>query len=66
MKMTVQDALSFMGLEAENVTTNALRAAYRRLSKRMHPDRGGSAEDFRRLSHCKEVLETWLRTRRVL
>ena len=56
-------ALEFLGLEPATASRKMLRRNFRRLSKKLHPDHGGSPDEFRRLSACKELVETWLHRR---
>ena len=53
-------ALKYFGLEPATVNQDALRSSFRRLSKKHHPDQGGSDEDFRRLSAYRQLIENWL------
>lgn len=58
--MTVEEAarfidpLAFAGIVRD---PEQYRAAYRSCAKRMHPDAGGSAEEFTRLQEAKRVLD---------
>jgi len=49
-------ALAVLGL-ADPVDAPAVRRRYRELAMRLHPDRGGDAEAFRRLMSARQVLE---------
>ncbi len=49
-------ALAVFGLN-DPVNAREIRRRYRELAMRLHPDRGGDAEAFRRLSAAKQVLE---------
>lgn len=53
--MTREEALAVLGLK-EGVTADEIRAAYRRLIQRMHPDVGGSADLAARINRAKDVL----------
>ena len=53
--MTRAQALDVLGLEA-GVSLEEVRAAYRSLSKRVHPDAGGTDELFRRVNDAYERL----------
>ena len=53
-------AFSFLGLEPTTATVDAVRRAFRRLSKETHPDQGGSHEAFQKLAHYKDLAEAWL------
>lgn len=50
------EARKFMGLST-NFTKEELVRCYRKLALKYHPDKGGSAEDFRKLQVYKEQLE---------
>lgn len=63
IQIDVLQALAYMGLDAGTVTLADMRAAFRRLSKAAHPDLGGDATEFQRLSHYRDVLEDWLKGR---
>jgi DnaJ domain len=52
-------SLSFMGMSMLPTVEN-LKKAYRKLSKQMHPDVGGNAEDFRILNTCYEQISQYL------
>jgi DnaJ-domain-containing protein 1 len=49
------DALALLGLEA-GASQEAIKQAFRRLVKQHHPDMGGSAEAFRRISEAYQSL----------
>ena len=53
--MSREEALAVLGL-AEGATGEEIKAAYRRLIQRMHPDVGGSAELAARINRAKDVL----------
>lgn len=53
--MTREEALAVLGLK-EGATADEIRAAYRRLIQRMHPDVGGSADLAARINRAKDVL----------
>ena len=53
--MTRAQALDVLGLDA-GVSLEEVRAAYRSLSKRVHPDAGGTDELFRRVNDAYERL----------
>jgi hypothetical protein len=61
--LTVQQAMALLELDAEGVTLPGLRRNFRRLSKKAHPDQGGSDESFRLLATCREIVEAWIRSR---
>ena len=48
-----EDDLGVLGL-SRGCTADDVRAAYRRLAKETHPDRGGSVEEFRRVNEAYE------------
>lgn len=56
----VQSAFHVLGLDPTTATLTKVRRAFRRLSKQTHPDHGGDAEAFRRISESKAVAEAWL------
>ena len=41
---------------APDADADAIRAAHRRLAAEVHPDRGGSAEDARRVNAARDLL----------
>jgi len=49
------DALAVLGLQA-GASQEAIKKAFRRLVKQHHPDMGGSAEAFRRISEAYQSL----------
>lgn len=53
--MSREEALAVLGL-SEGATAEEIKAAYRRLIQRMHPDVGGSAELAARINRAKDVL----------
>ncbi len=53
--MSRPDALRVLGLD-EGADASAVRAAYRRLMKKVHPDQGGSAELAARVREARDVL----------
>ena len=53
--MTREEALAVLGL-AEGATQDEIRATYRRLIQRMHPDVGGSADLAARINRAKDTL----------
>jgi DnaJ domain len=53
--MTREEALAVLGMK-EGATADEIRAAYRRLIQRMHPDVGGSADLAARINRAKDVL----------
>lgn len=53
--MTREEALTILGL-AEGASEPQIKAAYRRLIQRMHPDVGGSAELAARINRARDVL----------
>lgn len=54
------EAFTVFGLSPETADLRKLGSAFRRLSKRAHPDQGGTPEAFRNLTQCKDVMEAWL------
>lgn len=59
--LDLREAFSVLGLDPQQATLPKVRKAFRRLSKKAHPDHGGDPEAFRRLSESKELAETWLK-----
>jgi hypothetical protein len=55
----VHAALDLLGLTLPT-TADAVRAAYRRLARTAHPDRGGDAEEFKRLTAARDDVLRWL------
>ena len=53
--MSREEALSVLGL-SEGATAEEVRAAHRRLIRRVHPDVGGSADLAARINRAKDVL----------
>jgi DnaJ-domain-containing protein 1 len=51
------DALAVLGLQ-DGASQEAIKQAFRRLVKQHHPDMGGSAEAFRRISEAYQSLMT--------
>jgi hypothetical protein len=57
----MQDALSTMGLRAGGFDSEVLKAAFRRESLRVHPDRQGSDSAFIHLKNCYNRLKKFLK-----
>jgi hypothetical protein len=57
------EAFTVFGLSPDTATLRKLRSAFRHLSKQAHPDQGGTPAAFRKLTHCKDVMEAWLTQR---
>lgn len=53
--MTVNDAYDLLGLQP-GASPDALKEAYRRMSKKVHPDQGGSAALFRQVQEAYDLL----------
>lgn len=53
--MTVRDLYEVLGV-ARDASLSAIKAAYRRRAKDLHPDAGGDPEDFRLLKLAHDVL----------
>jgi curved DNA-binding protein CbpA len=51
----VIDPYAMLGLERD-ADENAVKAAYRKAAKGMHPDSGGDADQFARLQTCYDLL----------
>lgn len=56
----VRAALEALGLKAGGFDRGMLGSAFRRESMRMHPDKGGTEEDFRGLKRHYRVLKAFL------
>ncbi len=54
-EMSREEALAMLGLE-EGADADEIRAAHRRLMRRLHPDHGGTSYLAARLNQAKEVL----------
>jgi hypothetical protein len=60
---TTEAAARFIGIHSRAPLANLLtdpagyQAAYRSATKRLHPDAGGSVEDFQRLQEAKRILD---------
>lgn len=59
----LHQAFQALGLHPAKITREGLQKAFRRLSKQAHPDHGGAAEDFQRLSRYRNLIESWLISR---
>lgn len=57
------DAGQVLGLAPDTCSEADITAAFRKLSATHHPDAGGSAEAFARLSWAKEALVRWVAAR---
>ncbi len=53
-------AMACLGLRPAATNPQAVKRAFRRLSKQTHPDQGGAPEEFKRLTASKELVEAWL------
>lgn len=56
--MTPAEAAGILGLHSAAAGAPEVRAAFRRLSRRAHPDQGGTAERFQELVTARDVLTT--------
>ncbi|QGR03004.1 molecular chaperone DnaJ [Ehrlichia ruminantium] len=54
-KLSRQEALEILGLK-NNVTHEQINAAYHKLMKSMHPDRGGSPYLAQKLNEARDTL----------
>jgi len=55
--MHPQEALVVLGLDKEqDLDTNKVKVAYRKLAMKHHPDKGGDAEMFKRIAAAYESL----------
>lgn len=55
---SLQDALSIFELDSP-IPTPALKAQYRRLAQRYHPDKGGDSERFKKISQAFHQLKQY-------
>ncbi len=53
-----EEMLRILGL-SESATVQQIKTAYRRLSKKTHPDRGGDDEEFLRVQEAYEFLMSY-------
>lgn len=58
----MQDALQTLGLRAGGFNQETLKKAFQRESLRIHPDRGGTDQDFRQLVKHYKVLKEFLKS----
>lgn len=56
----VDQSIVILGLEGMPITTDTVKAAYRKLAKTAHPDVGGSAEQFAAADRARAILELHL------
>jgi curved DNA-binding protein CbpA len=59
------EACAVFGLPAVPTVPSVYAAEYRKLCLKLHPDKGGSKEDFQRLQQAKEVIEARLKRKLV-
>lgn len=57
---TSKDFYEILGLN-KDATNTEIKAAYRKLAKTNHPDKGGSGEEFARIARAYEVLSDSVR-----
>ncbi|HKY70157.1 MAG TPA: ankyrin repeat domain-containing protein [Gammaproteobacteria bacterium] len=53
---TVTTALNILRIMDEHPTPAAISSAFRRMARKCHPDKGGSAEEFERINKAKQFL----------
>ena len=58
----VSPALAALGL-SHGATEADVRRAYRQLALKTHPDRGGSADAFRRVTEARDAVARWPRSK---
>jgi hypothetical protein len=58
--MTLSEAYHILGLPSQ-ATPTEVKAAYRRLAAKVHPDQGGSAADFIRVRAAYEIVAGFLK-----
>jgi len=56
-EFSLDEAYKFMGL-GPSATTDDVKAAYRHLALKFHPDRGGDPEEMKKLNAAREVIES--------
>lgn len=54
----LEDALNIFELDAP-VPMQALKAQYRKLAQRHHPDKGGNSETFKKICHAFHQLKQY-------
>lgn len=57
------ESLAYLQLTSDNLTIDNVNSQFRKLSFKMHPDAGGSAEQFRKLINHKETLLKFLQSK---
>lgn len=62
-EMASNDALKVFGLKDDSIELDELRKKYLELSKKNHPDLGGSEEDMKKINDAYETLKTLLKKR---
>jgi hypothetical protein len=55
-RMTIEDARRHLGLPAVALTRKAITTAYKQLAREHHPDAGGNAEHFQRITEARDRL----------
>jgi curved DNA-binding protein CbpA len=57
----VQSALKTLGLSADDITSEKVKDAYRRLAKRYHPDAaGGDGVKMSKINKAYKIVNDWL------
>lgn len=65
--MEIFEALEYLGFSRyEEISIQALKKRYRKLSKKSHPDLGGNPEEFRIITESKDKLEKYLKELEIL
>lgn len=60
MPIHVQHACAYLGVHPTDMDLAATaKRAYRRHAKTAHPDKGGDAEAFRRLTAAYDLIKAW-------
>lgn len=54
--MARKEALDILGIKTDNPTSSEIKAAYKKLISKIHPDQGGSEYLATKLNEAKEVL----------
>lgn len=57
------EAASILEIKLEDLTEETIKAAYRTKARAAHPDAGGSAEQWARVSWAEAALKRWLTAR---
>ena len=50
---------SILGVD-ENASNDVIKKAFRKLSMKHHPDRGGNADTFKNIAEANELIKSFL------